>query len=65
MRMRRADVVAPDDLVGEVLELSEQQHKQLSWREVQSTLQPAVGQVSLGRARKAARLARKRQRTEW
>ena len=59
----QAVFVTPEGLVGKVVELFAQRCKRLSWREVQSALQPTLGLVPEGAARRAVTAARKQQRT--
>ena len=58
----QAVLVSADGLVDKVEELFVQQCRRLSWREVQSALQPTLGLVPEGAARRAVTAARKRWR---
>ena len=60
---RQAVFLSAEGLVDKVERLFAQQRKRLSWREVQSALQPTLGLVPEGAARRAITAARKRQRT--
>ena len=56
-------LMTAEALATKVLELFEQNHRRMSWREVQCALRPTLGLVAEGAARRAVTAARKRQRS--